>query len=797
MTTKIKKIEINALRGIPNLELDLDSKCLIIRGDNGTGKSSLVDGIEFFFSGVVSHLEGVQGMSSRKHGPHISSRPESVCVSMTFDPGNVILKRTFNDAPEMPAQLWKYFAAALGGKFILRRAELLEFIGSQPAERFRAIANIIGVSELDNYELTLLRARDTFQGKVESQKAIWNEARKTLHELLGVEVDNETDIIAAINNILSKEKLPPIGSLDEVQEHSEKMLASIKITKSVQRSNILSELSSVTAPVKLVETESFKKSNSANSLIKKLASERARKEREIAGLLDMGRKIIVKWDMSECPLCEQPINKDEVVAKVYERLKTVEQLSRDASSVRTICDALIDILTQIHDFLTATIKKCQEIPELNGETSQLRTIKGSWEKEIQQIRLAKEIEGEIPTVRLHSLFEQTKITLNSVKLKSTQLFVGEKVTEAEKNVLLCVGMIRTAKERSDNLRKSYEEFVNNTQYHKTAAKLFSTFSDVKKDRIQEVFTIIQTEMNRYYSMLHPGEPHGDIELKLQSTRRASIELQMRSFGRTEDPRALSSEGHLDSLGLCIFLAFVKKFNADCSLMVLDDVVTTIDAGHRENICHLLQSEFVDKQMIITTHDAVWYEQLRAYARAHGTAGYFKFITFTRWDVHAGPVITPYKDRWTRIQERILAGDTNVANEGRIYLEWVLSLICEGCKAQVPYKGTEPNYEIGELLPSAKSRIQVLLVDKSYKDEITKAFEDLESTIIYGNILSHNNPLATSVTIGEVEMFCGAVHTLHGKFLCPQCGAPVRYFHELKIMRCSNTNCPTPFECKTK
>ena len=49
---KIKNIEINAFRGIPDiLKLNLQGNSLLLYGENGTGKSSIVDAIEFFFTG--------------------------------------------------------------------------------------------------------------------------------------------------------------------------------------------------------------------------------------------------------------------------------------------------------------------------------------------------------------------------------------------------------------------------------------------------------------------------------------------------------------------------------------------------------------------------------------------------------------------------------------------------------------------------------------------------------------------------------------------------------------------------
>ena len=55
------------------------------------------------------------------------------------------------------------------------------------------------------------------------------------------------------------------------------------------------------------------------------------------------------------------------------------------------------------------------------------------------------------------------------------------------------------------------------------------------------------------------------ELELKPTSRAAagglkLAIQFLGLGKTKDPRAFLSEGHLDSLGLCIFLATLRIFN---------------------------------------------------------------------------------------------------------------------------------------------------------------------------------------------------------------------------------------------
>src|SRR5690554_2365914 len=59
MATKIKSISITGIRGIKDtISLPLNEKSVLLYGDNGTGKSSISDAIEWFYTDKVSHLSG-------------------------------------------------------------------------------------------------------------------------------------------------------------------------------------------------------------------------------------------------------------------------------------------------------------------------------------------------------------------------------------------------------------------------------------------------------------------------------------------------------------------------------------------------------------------------------------------------------------------------------------------------------------------------------------------------------------------------------------------------------------------
>ena len=59
MPIKIKNLSISGIRGVQKtIEIPLSEKSILIYGDNGTGKSSISDSLEWFFNNHVKHLSG-------------------------------------------------------------------------------------------------------------------------------------------------------------------------------------------------------------------------------------------------------------------------------------------------------------------------------------------------------------------------------------------------------------------------------------------------------------------------------------------------------------------------------------------------------------------------------------------------------------------------------------------------------------------------------------------------------------------------------------------------------------------
>lgn len=796
MSVKIKKVNIHAFRGIPDLELELEGRSLLLRGENGTGKSSIMEAIEFFFTGKVSSLEGVQGLSLQHHGPHVNFTANDVNIEITFDPGNVSLYRTFAAMPSPSKQLEEYFQVTQKGTFILSRSQILAFIISKPADRFRAIGSILGIEPLDDVELEMMRLRDELEGKVISKKGEIDRLTKDLSSIIGKDVIGVSEILPVLNEMLQGADLPLIKSLEEVDKHAEQMLKSVRKAESLDKIWVLNQILETTkAP--LISEGIINELSDLNEKVGNLLQDKVRLELSVADLLETGRRVIDQEKLDICPLCEQRIDRETLLAEIDKRLATLRNLSNKASEIRRISVPITDNLQGILSKIEATIQKVEQFSELADEKGKLQGISDFLKGFITRAASAIDLKNDI----LIQEFIQQKNIFNGIAVaistKCSQLLESIGLTEEERKVLEVVRLIEQARTKAKDISKINIEVKIYQKYHKIAGTIYSSFSEIKKTKIQEIYNAIQGDIQRFYSTLHSDEPHSNIELIVALGRRASTELRIESFGRREDPRALKSEGHLDSLGLCIFLAFVKKFNEGCSLIVLDDVVTTIDAGHRENICKLLFEEFGDKQLIITTHDGVWYEQLCAYQRVYGIDGIFKNLIITGWNVDRGPAMQPYKPRWEKIQEKITAGDkTGAGGDGREYLEWVLKKICKITNAPVPVNNWDSGM-VGDLLPHAKKRIESLIREEEFKARILESFQSLESTIIMGNLLSHDNILTEEVSIEEVNRFCNSVHNLHSVFLCPNCRHAVAHYSDLKILICSNSRCRVPIQVKTR
>ncbi len=788
---KINEINILCCRGIPELELEINGKNLIIKGENGTGKSSIVDAFEFLLTGKISHLEGPQTLSLKRHAPHVNYSKESIRIEITFE-DNTHLIRTFQEEPTLPPHLKLYLEEAKKGTFILRRAQLLEFIISKPAERFRAIGAIIGIDFLDNIELNIKRARDELKGEFDSKLKIKNRIFEDISSLFDKKITEINQILPNINLKLQEKALEKLKNLENLENYSKELFKKIKLKagKSEEIENFQNILRLVDKCY--LREEDILSIDELNRNIEIIIDNENKRKLSFLELYTIGIDLLKNESIDLCPLCEQPIDRPNLTVNIDNRLQELRNLSDQASEVRSSLIPIsktIENLIKNLDILNENIKN---ISDLGNEKSNLAHILIGLKNFETQINSVKDLESKIDKDKILLIKNTIEDNLKRIENQAEKLLEEIELSEEEKAILEIYDLLTALNLKYFELVKIQGEEVLAEIDFKNANLIYSSYSQIKKEKIQEIYDLIQSDVRRFYQAIHPDDPHQNITLEVSSGKRASTELKIDSFGKVgEDPRAFTSEGHLDSLGLCVFLAFVKKFNVNCSLIILDDIITTIDSQHRKKIADLLLTEFIQNQLIITTHDGIWYEQLRAAQRVFRIENRFINIEIIGWNKDRGLTIRNFIPRWEKIEERISNADkTGAGNDGRSYLEGLLKKLCQLMKVQIEYK-EDGRYSLAELLDPTEKRL-LRKARGDFKRKVEAAFANLRMQTLLANILSHDNLLIELVSMQEVTEFCNSIHELHELFLCPICKRFLKYSQEAHRIKCSNESCTEPF-----
>ena len=143
------------------------------------------------------------------------------------------------------------------------------------------------------------------------------------------------------------------------------------------------------------------------------------------------------------------------------------------------------------------------------------------------------------------------------------------------------------------------------------AQAESAVRDTIKSRTRAIMGKVSGEIQRLWSRLHPDEPVEEVELYIPGDAEKAIDICLKFYVVDQpSPRLTLSEGHRNSLGLCIFLALVSLEGDLERPVILDDVVSSLDREYRSRLARVLQEDFAGRQVILLTHDREWYTELR-------------------------------------------------------------------------------------------------------------------------------------------------------------------------------------------
>ncbi len=706
---KIQKIKISSFRGIPDhFERELKCNSLVVTGDNGTGKSGLIDAADFLLTGKIKRLsgEGTKGISQEKYGHHIDKDKEDAKVEaeIKFQGKSLTIERHL----KYPAKLQrlkgnsdifndlKVFLDT--GQFSLSRRELLKFIICTDQDRSKAIQELLDISEIDKVRKSIDQSCKISEKEREDLKNSIRNENADIRQKLNLESSAQSDDIREkINECREKLKAEKIIQWEQNTDilkginFVERVSSNVILTKTKfkQKTDLLTQSNE---PIQSIKKE---KTTLAETIKRILKTESFAELTKTNNLVELGMKLLTD---NTCPLCDTDWKEEnllEYLKKKLEQAKNAIQLKKNFQlSSEKIQSYLEKYLSNLENLLQ-TIQKssCKELnKELKSSAAFVKNRINLYKDISKRDEILKEIEKESNLIDLPnwpSLKQEMDSFLNNLPEESEQEKIYQNLTHIrDKKISIQESKIKLKKNNFDLVKKVKNHFEKNAD---------SFFRNLYQE--------IENDFINYYKYLNEDEAGFSANMK---QRKGSVDLKVDFYDRGEHPpHALHSEGHQDSMGICLFLALMKKIKGEgFSIAFLDDVMMSVDIGHRRKLAQLLKEKFPTTQFLITTHDSIWARELKNLKIVDANS----ILKFHNWSLDGGPSYQ-IDDPWRQCEEYAERGEARLsAKILREALEGEFQDICSNLKAQAPFK-KEGNWTLGELRDSSL---------KAFKDILEKA-----------------------------------------------------------------------------
>lgn len=706
---RIKTIHIEEFRGIRDLTLDLSGENFGICGPNGTGKSGVVDAIEFCLTGNVTRLSGQgQGeLSVKGHAPHVDHRanPDKAKVTITATVPSlgkeVTIARTVKNprvATIEPAESKvQTIIEELQShpEFALSRREITKYIVTQPAQRSTDVQTLLRLDHIGDLRKALLKYANQCKGEEGEAERARARAEMELKVCLGMPSLDRSKVLERANAQRSVLGLPALTELTPQMSFKEGAPEEGKDAKKsgVAKNVALADLTALSTAVHSGEPDGLKEHRErALASLKKLKEDKkALSLARAHGFITTGLDLVTE---DACPLCDKPWDADELRAHLKEKLLSGKEIGMLLETFGNATDAIIGGIEN----RAAGIRKAA------GYAATLDPVVSRAELDAYAKALGDAIAALKAFEDDHAQIEGASAVLEA-KWWEVPVDAQTRLDETEKGVKAlpdssvkdkAVDFLAVLQDRYERLLATSKNAKTMAARNAVAQKVYGHYNTVSNTVLEGIYDAVAKEFTELYQTINDDEGKFIGKLKAEP---AKLSFNVDFYGRgTFPPGAYHSEGHQDGMGLCLYLALMKHTLGDkFTFAVLDDVLMSVDTGHRREVCRLLKTKFPNTQFVLTTHDRVWLQ----YMKTEGLIRKGQF--FGGWHIDTGPRIWDDKDIWTEIQEALDKDDVpRAAALLRRYLEYISVVLADNLRAQVEYRG-DASYDLGDLLPPTLNR----------------------------------------------------------------------------------------------
>ena len=783
---QIESVAIRELRGIRGLEIEPRRENFVVSGPNGSGKSGVVDAIQFALTGEMSRLagKGTAGLSVGRHGPHVDRRddPAAAEVSLRFyvpDLGrSAVLTRTvknpraFSLAPNTPEIRAIVEEVADHPELTLSRREVIRYIIVEAGQRSKEIQALLKLEAIGHIRGVLKTASNKLSNAARQARSTHKDAGDALRRHLDVAVLTEEDVLAAINLRRRTLGLVEIGDLGPDTDLSADILE-VAGDAGFNKRAALQDLEALKRADASLPTLSHEEVEGVLRDLARLDGDTALREAITRRtFIERGLGLI---DGAQCPLCDTDWEDEEaLIAHLKAKLAKADEA--DALQTRLL-DNGTEIANQARR-VAGLVDAVQPLGSRYGPDGHGNELKGwssdlrAFAAELSTVESIAKQRGRLAdgwSMAPGSLKDQLEAVRRAIQSKPDQ-----SATVAAQT-FLTLGQDRFVAWQSAQRAKKRAEVAA-----EIGRATYNTYCEVADGFLSALYESVEERFGAYYREINAEDESG-FKAKLEPAE-GGLDLEVAFYDKgMYPPAAYHSEGHQDGMGVCLYLSLMKRLLGDrFRFALLDDVVMSVDQGHRKELCRLLKTRFPETQFIITTHDKVWAKQMQT----EGLVGSKRGVSFHSWSVDTGPIVEQTAGIWDDIELDVARGHLGAAAGGlRRHMEYVARELADGLGAQPPFRG-DFSYDLGDLLPAVIRRHKLLLkraaaAANSWNDKDTKArIKALQTarkaalTAYNGEVWVVNKAIHFNewATFGEAEFrtVVEAFKSLLGELQCSAC-----------------------------
>ncbi len=562
---------------------------------------------------------------------------------------------------------------------VLRRSQILALVEAKPGDRYAAISRFIDVSGVETLEAALRQLIRDLTGNGEVALARVRENLDAILQFWEAAGKPSTDPLSWAD---TESKRDPNAADAEVAALIRLQAAYSRLTDYPAR------FKSASDGVKRAKEAATEAERQAQQCVLTIATDAG----EVMGVLQAARAYLQKHPSpAVCPLCESAEKVEGLDQRITQRLASFSTLQMAQNRTK-----------ETEAAVQRAERQCEALLE-------------NAKNDAEGFEKARAGFAWSPDIPMPAATPQDTGSLGGWLAGSAHLTVQWKRAETAR---------QDKKQFIGTLRRALRTYKENVQAQKELdallPKLNRALEIVEEERrafTDSILAKIAGEVGRIYELVHPGEGLNKISLELDPNKRASLEIGASFCGETgAPPQAYFSDSHLDTLGLCVFLALAGMDGPENTILVLDDVLASVDEPHVERLIEMLYAEAIEfRHCLITTHYRPWKEKLRWGWLKNGQC---QFIELAKWTNQHGMKLVRSMPDVERL--RILLSETPpdpqlVCAKAGVILEAALDFLTQLYQCRVPRRA-DGLYTLGDLLPAIDKKLRpVLQVEVLVKD----------------------------------------------------------------------------------